>query len=97
MTMKRLFTKTTIVTLAVFSLLVSAAQAEPKIALIDLRKVFDNYYKTKQADSNLKDEAGDLEKERQEMVESFKKGEAEYKKLMEKANDQAIAADRALA
>ena len=93
MTMKRLFTKTTIVTLAVFSLLVSAAQAEPKIALIDLRKVFDNYYKTKQADSNLKDEAGDLEKERQEMVESFKKGEAEYKKLMEKANDQAIAAD----
>ncbi len=90
--MKRIFRKT-IATLGVFSLLISAAHAEPKIALIDLRKVFDNYYKTKQADANLKDEAGDLEKQRKEMVDDFKKGEADYKKLMEKSNDQAIAAD----
>jgi len=71
-------------------MLISAAHAQPKIGLIDLRKVFDNYYKTKQADTNLKDEAGDLEKQRKEMVDEFKKGEADYKKLMEKANDQAI-------
>lgn len=87
--MKRIFTKT-IATLGVFSMLISAAHAQPKIGLIDLRKVFDNYYKTKQADTNLKDEAGDLEKQRKEMVDEFKKGEAEYKRLMEKANDQAI-------
>ena len=73
-------------------LLVSSVQAETKIGLIDLRKTFDNYYKTKQADSNLKDEAADLEKQRLEMVEEFKKGETEWKKLLDKANDQAIAA-----
>ena len=90
--MKRLFKKT-IATIGIFSLLISAAHAEPKIAVIDLRKVFDNYYKTKQADANLKDEAADLEKQRQEMVDSFKKGEAEYKRLLDKANDQAITAE----
>ncbi len=73
-------------------LLAGSAHAETKIGLIDLRKVFDNYYKTKQADSNLKDEASDLEKQRLEMVEDFKKGEAEWKKLLDKANDQAIVA-----
>lgn len=73
-------------------LLVGSAQAETKIGLVDLRKIFDNYYKTKQADSNLKDEAADLEKQRLEMVEDFKKGEAEWKKLLDKSNDQAIVA-----
>ena len=73
-------------------LLVGSVQAETKIGLVDLRKIFDNYYKTKQADSNLKDEAADLEKQRLEMVEDFKKGEAEWKKLLDKSNDQAIVA-----
>ncbi len=72
--------------------LACSAHAETKIGLIDLRKVFDNYYKTKQADLNLKDEAADLEKQRLEMVEDFKKGEAEWKKLLDKSNDQAIVA-----
>lgn len=73
-------------------LLVGSVQAETKIGLVDLRKIFDNYYKTKQADSNLKDEAADLEKQRLEMVEDFKKGEVEWKKLLDKSNDQAIVA-----
>ncbi len=73
--------------------LVTVANAETKLGLIDLRKVFDNYYKTKQADANLKDEAGDLEKQIKEMVEDFKKGEESWKKLLDKANDQAISAE----
>jgi outer membrane protein len=76
---------------AAFSTL--AAQAEVKIATIDLRKVFDGYYKTKQADANLKDEAADKEKERKEMVDNFRKGEDEYKKLLEKSNDQAVSGE----
>ncbi len=75
--------------LAVFNV---AAQAQTRIAVIDLRKVFDNYYKTKLADANLKDEAGDLEKQRKEMLEEMRKGEDEWKKLMDSANDQAVAA-----
>ena len=90
--MKSIFRKT-LVAAAICSLLASAAQAETKIGLVDLRKVFDKYYKTMQADANLKDEAADLEKQRKEMIEDFKKGEDEWKKLLDKSNDQAIAAE----
>jgi Skp family chaperone for outer membrane proteins len=90
--MKSIFRKT-LAAAAICCLLSSAAQAETKIGLIDLRKVFDKYYKTLQADSNLKDEAGDLEKQRKEMVDNFKKGEDEWKKLLDKSNDQAITAE----
>ncbi len=69
------------------------APAATKVGTIDLRKVFDNYYKTKQADANLKDEAGDMEKQRKEMIDKLKEGEDDYKKLLDKANDQAVAAD----
>lgn len=75
------------------SMLAFSAHAETKIGLIDLRAVFDKYYKTKQADANLKEEAADLEKQRKEMVDDFKKGEDEWKKLLDKSNDQAIAAE----
>ncbi|MEO7299356.1 MAG: OmpH family outer membrane protein [Verrucomicrobiota bacterium] len=85
--------KKIVIAFGVFSLLISAAHAQPKIALIDLRKVFDEYYKTKQADANLKDEAGDLEKQRKEMLEDLKKGEEDWKKLIDKSNDQAMAAE----
>ena len=63
-----------------------------KVATIDLRKVFDNYWRTKQADANLKEQAADLEKERKMMVDQFQKGEETYKKLLDGANDQALAA-----
>ncbi len=74
----------------VFALGAGAADMQ-KVATIDLRKVFDNYWRTKQADANLKDQAADLEKERQVMVEQFQKNEAAYKKLLDGANDQALA------
>ena len=60
-----------------------------KIATVDLRKVFDNYWKTKQADVNLKDQAADLEKERRIMVDQYQKGQDNYKKFLDGANDQA--------
>src|SRR5687768_548193 len=71
---------------------VNASAQQPKIATIDLRKVFDSYYKTKAADVSLKEEASEMEKQRKEMVDNFKKGEEEWKKNIEKANDQAVSA-----
>lgn len=71
----------------------AGVQAQTKIGIIDLRKVFDNYYKTKQADANLKDEASDKEKERKQMLEDYKKSEDDYKKLLDKSNDQAISSE----
>ena len=64
--------------------------AEQKVGTVDLRKLFDGYFKTRQADAALKEEAGEIDKQRKEMIDSLKKGEDDYKKLLEKANDQAI-------
>ena len=82
--------------LALCSVLTSGATAQTvpqKIATIDLRKVFDNYWKTKQADANLKDHAGDLDKERKSLVEQYTKSQEIYKKLADGANDQAVSAE----
>jgi outer membrane protein len=69
-----------------------AADAQ-KIATIDLRKTFDNYWRTKQADVNLKDQAADLEKERKSMVDQYRKSEESYKKTVDGMNDAALSAD----
>src|SRR5215218_2281703 len=71
----------------------SAAQAQPKIATVDLRKIFEGYYKTKQADAQLRDRGTDAEKQYSGMLEDYKKANEEYKKLIESANDQAVAAE----
>lgn len=84
------------VTLSVSALLLAlvfSAGAQTKIVTIDLRKVFDDYYKTKAADANLKDRAGDLDKERKGMVEQYQKATEDYKKSLDDANNQAVSAD----
>lgn len=78
--------------LSVLVLLTSVAHAQSRIAVVDLRRVFDNYYKTQLADANLKDEAAELEQERKEMIQEIRKSEEEWKKLVDNANDQAISA-----
>lgn len=85
--------KTILVFAACLTMAWSGLAAEgQKIATVDLRKVFDNYWRTKQADASLKEQAADLEKESKVMVDQFRKGEANYKKLLDSANDQALAA-----
>jgi len=72
---------------------VASFAAETKIGTIDLRKVFDNYWRTKQADANLKDQASDLEKERKAMFDQYEKSRENYRKLLDSANDPAVSAD----
>src|SRR6266581_4796718 len=62
-------------------------------ATIDLRKVFDNYWKTKQADSALKDRAADMEKEHKNMLDDWKKAKEDYQGLLGSANDQAVSTE----
>ncbi|MGA2174510.1 MAG: OmpH family outer membrane protein [Verrucomicrobiota bacterium] len=71
----------------------SAPAADPKIATVDLGKVFDKYYKTIQSSASLKLEASDMEKERAQMVDAEKKHEDEWRGLIDKANDQAVSAE----
>ncbi len=79
--------------LLAFAVLAPAADAPQKIATIDLRKTFDNFWRTKQADINLKEQAADLEKERNRMVEAYKKTQDAYKKQLDGANDPSLSAD----
>jgi len=70
-----------------------AAQAQTKTAVVDLKKVFDGYWRTKQADTQLKERASELEKARGGMVEDYKKANEDFKQLMESATDAAISSD----
>ncbi len=69
------------------------AQSAPKIATMDLKRVFDNYWKTKQADATLKERAMDFEKARKGIIEDYQKSNEEYKKLIESANDVAVSSE----
>ncbi len=90
--MKKLLSKI-VPGLVLISLFSSSSWAQGHIATIDLRKVFDNYWKTKQADASLKDRAADMEKEHKNMFEDWKKAKEEYTGLLAGANDQAVSTD----
>lgn len=78
--------------LLAFSTIGVVCHAQSKIAIVDLRKVFDDFYKTQTADSTLKDRAGDLEKERKALTDQYQKLTEDYKKALDGANDQAVSA-----
>ncbi|MBN9694001.1 MAG: OmpH family outer membrane protein [Verrucomicrobia bacterium] len=66
------------------------AQAQTKIAVVDLKKVFDGYWRTKQADAQLKERAADFEKARNGLIEDYKKSNDEFRKANESINDPAV-------
>ncbi len=66
-----------------------AAHAQDRLATVDLRKVFDGYWKTKQANAALKERGDEMEKELKGLVADFESGKQEYQTLLESANDQA--------
>ncbi len=69
------------------------AQAEQKIATIDLKKIFEEFFKTKIADAQIKEEAAGLDKDRKALADQAQKTIDEYKKAVEDASNQAISAD----
>jgi outer membrane protein len=71
-------------------LLGGSAWGQGKIGTVDVRKVFDNYWKKKQAEAQLKERQTDIEKEDKNMVEDYKKAKEEYSSLIAGANDQAV-------
>ena len=87
MLMKNLFCKW-VAGVVLISVLSGSAWAEGRIATIDLRKVFEGYWKKKQAEANLKDRQADMEKEDKNMRDDYKKAKDEYDALLTSANDQ---------
>jgi len=71
----------------------AGAAAEQRIATFNLRKAFDSYYKTIQSTAAIKQEATEVEKERSQMIENARKHEEDWRKLFDKANDQALSGE----
>jgi outer membrane protein len=76
-----------------FLTLTTHAQAQPRIATVDLKKVFEGYFRTKQADAQLRERGAEAEKQYKGMLDDYQKASEEYKRLIESANDQAVSAD----
>ena len=76
--------------LLLLSLLGGSAFAQGKIATIDLKKVFDNYYKKKQAEDALKVTEEEIKKEDAAMMDEYKKLKDDYTALQSSINESAI-------
>ncbi len=75
------------------TLLACSALAEVKIGTIDLKKVFEDYYKTRLANAAIQEEVAGLQKDNKALVEEHTKAVDEYKKALDDANNQAVSAD----
>jgi outer membrane protein len=82
--------RTIVPSLLLICLMSASAWGQSRIGTVDLRKVFDNYWKTKQADAALKDRAADIEKEHKTMIEDWKKTKEDYQSLITEANNQTL-------
>jgi outer membrane protein len=72
------------------SLLSVPAMAQGRTATIDLRKVFDNYWKRQQAEAALKDRGAELDKEYKGMIDDYNKLKEDYNKIIASSNDQSV-------
>jgi len=80
-------------TVLLMTILSSSAWAQQKIATVDMRKLFDGYWKTKQAEAALNDRKAELDKEDRGFLDNLQKDRDAYQKLLDSADDQAISAD----
>lgn len=76
---------------AAFLALPGGAFAQLKIAVIDLQTVFKEYYKTKEADDELKSSFSDYQKTYKNMLEDYQKMVEEAGKIREDANNDVLA------
>lgn len=75
------------------TVLSGSAFAQTKIATVDLKKLFDGYWKTKQAQSVINDRRAQLQKDDKSMQDDLTKSAKEYQQLLDQASDPAISDD----
>ncbi len=76
--------------LLLISLIGGSAFAQGRVATVDLRRVFDNYWKKKEAEARLKERQTDMQKEDKNLIAEFDRAREEYQKLLNDANETAI-------
>jgi outer membrane protein len=72
------------------TLMTLSAAAQGRIGTIDLRKVFEDYWKRQRAEAALKEHGAELDKQYKSYLEDYNKTNDDYKKLLEAANDQSV-------
>jgi outer membrane protein len=90
--MKRFLTKL-IPGLLLLGLMQGVAQAQVKIATVDLSRVFTNYWKFKTADTALQDMKTELAKSDKELLDTRQKAIDSYKTLLADANNQVLSTE----
>ena len=83
----------TILTVALLAVPVASANAQTKVATVDMKKLFNGYYKTRLAQASLENRKSELKKEIKDMADGLDKAQADYKSLLDQANDPAITDD----
>ncbi len=89
----RIILRTVLPAALLVTFLSSSALADTKIGTVDLRKLFDNYWKTKTAQAAIQERAAQLDKDDKGMKEDLKKGSDDYQKLLLQVNDQGISSE----
>ena len=82
-----------ILTVVLLVATIASASAQSKVATVDMKKLFNGYYKTKLSQTSLENRKSELRKEIKDMADGLDKSQADYKQLLDKANDQTLSAD----
>lgn len=75
------------------SVLPAAAADEQRIISVDLDKVFNEFYKTKLADAQLKEQAEEFKEERKTLVTNFKAMQDEFNSARDEAQNTGLSED----
>lgn len=87
-------TRTLLAGLTVAFLAASAtAQTTTRLAVVNMKTVFDGYWKTKQSDATVKEREAEFKVERQKMEKDYERLNSEFRELDKGSRDPAISAD----
>ena len=79
--MKRILTLTLLTAALGFGAVSSASAQAVKIGTVDMKKVFENYYKTKDAEARINEARNQAKKELEDRMDTYKKSTEEVQKL----------------
>jgi outer membrane protein len=89
----KIFLRTLVPAVLLLTLLSGSALAQTKIATVDMQKLMENYWKSKQALAALRDRSSQNDKDIRSMKDDYQKAADEYQQLLTKANDPVISAE----
>ncbi len=83
----------TFLTVVLLAATAFSATAQTKVATVDMKKIFNGYWKTKQATAALENRKSELRKEMKDMADGLDKAQNDYKQMLDQAHDPAISND----